>query len=170
MTEELKILGKKLVRYRKKYGLTLEDVGKVIGISKSHISKLENGNANPLFKTLLRIAKFMNVPVYYLFMPIEEMNHQNFVDRVKRRLEELEWDLEKLQELTRINYLCLVDMMEGNVTLTANEMEQIAEVLDLEMKSFQEMKLELFEDLLLEFGLNNSQISNIISYLKEHLK
>ncbi|AZR73414.1 hypothetical protein BBF96_08470 [Anoxybacter fermentans] len=170
MTEELKILGEKLAQYRDRHGLTLQDVGKAIGVSKGHASKLENGNANPSFNTLIKIAEFMKIPLYYLFMPTEEMNRRKFIEMVNKRLEELKWDLEKLQKATGINYFRLADFMQGNNTPTVGEMKKIASALEINFENILELKFGLFENLLLEFGLNDSQINNLIEYIKTHMK
>ena len=42
----MKDLGEKLKSLRKEYGMTLQTLSNITGISKSHISRMENGEAN----------------------------------------------------------------------------------------------------------------------------
>ncbi len=54
---------------RKKSHLTQQQLADKIGVDRSDISKLENGNANPTFSMLQRIAEGMNMNVRLEFVP-----------------------------------------------------------------------------------------------------
>lgn len=62
-----KLLNKRWKEYREKKGYTLEEVSNVVGISTSHLSKLENGNANASLEILEKIAYFYGESPIYFF-------------------------------------------------------------------------------------------------------
>lgn len=53
--------GKKLRFLRTHQGLTVREMGQAIGISDSHISRLENSQSDPTLTVALKIAQFFNV-------------------------------------------------------------------------------------------------------------
>jgi len=55
---------------RKASGLTQKDLADITGINQADISKMENGNANPSLKTLLRIANGMGMKLKLEFVPV----------------------------------------------------------------------------------------------------
>lgn len=61
MNEMIKGLGKKIKAKRTILGLTLDDLQKQTGISKSNLSKYENEKTIPNYLTLLKIAKALDI-------------------------------------------------------------------------------------------------------------
>ena len=59
--EKLKTLGKKIQTVRKSKGLTQQELAALIEYEKSHMSRLENGGANPTYITLSKIASALKV-------------------------------------------------------------------------------------------------------------
>jgi transcriptional regulator with XRE-family HTH domain len=59
--EEILQIGKNISRYRKKNGMTQLDLAVACGMEKNSIGRLETGRTNPTAKTLLKIAKALNV-------------------------------------------------------------------------------------------------------------
>ncbi|CAB3287877.1 putative HTH cro/C1-type domain-containing protein [Methanocaldococcus lauensis] len=55
-------VGRRISRLRKERGITLSGLAKVAGISKSTLSTIESGDANPTISTLWAIADALNVP------------------------------------------------------------------------------------------------------------
>jgi len=55
---------------RKASGLTQKDLADITGINQADISKMENGNANPSLKTLLRLANGMGMKLKLEFVPV----------------------------------------------------------------------------------------------------
>lgn len=51
---------------RKEKGLTQEELGKIINVQKSAISKYETGRATPDLETIKILANFFNVTIDYL--------------------------------------------------------------------------------------------------------
>lgn len=59
-------LGSNIANFRRVKGLTQAELAKAIGVSKSYIAKIEEGKKVPQIKTLVRIAKCLNVDVKLL--------------------------------------------------------------------------------------------------------
>lgn len=55
------ILGEKIKNFRRVRGLTQEDLAKCVNRSKNHISKIEQGTANPPLSLLLEIAQALEI-------------------------------------------------------------------------------------------------------------
>lgn len=53
--------------FRSLTGLTQREVAKCVGISVYHLSCLENNKYQPSISTALKLARFFNLPVEYLF-------------------------------------------------------------------------------------------------------
>lgn len=51
---------------RKARGITMKELGDMLGVSESTISLYENGKREPSYELLLKIAEFFNVSVDYL--------------------------------------------------------------------------------------------------------
>lgn len=58
--KELKIIGKNIVKLRKKRKLTQEDLCGLAEIDRSYLSEVENGKMNVTVKSLVTIAKALD--------------------------------------------------------------------------------------------------------------
>ena len=63
MDEVLELVGPRLRRVREQRGITLTDVAAQTGISKSTLSRLENGQRKPSLELLLPLAQAYRVPL-----------------------------------------------------------------------------------------------------------
>ena len=70
-TENIKTL-------RKEYGLTQENLGKILNLTKSQISLYENGVSSPKIDLLIRASQYFNVPLEHI---VEDSNCSNFYFR-----------------------------------------------------------------------------------------
>jgi len=59
----MEILGEKLKKIRKERNLTQEQLGKLIGVQKAQISKLENGASSATISTITKVFKALNAKV-----------------------------------------------------------------------------------------------------------
>jgi len=59
-----------LIKARKNSGITQKQLSERTGIAQSDISKIENGEANPSLKTLVRLASGMGMKLNLEFKPI----------------------------------------------------------------------------------------------------
>lgn len=62
-TIDIKSLGKRIKRLRKQKNLTLDALAKLSGVSKGHLSRIENGQHDPSFSVLLKISRAFSIQV-----------------------------------------------------------------------------------------------------------
>jgi len=67
----MEILGEKLKQIRKEQKLTQEQLGKMIGVQKAQISKIENGNNSATISTVLKVFRALKAKIIFKF-EIEE--------------------------------------------------------------------------------------------------
>lgn len=63
MGNELKVLGGRIKAVRESRGLSIRDLAELAGINKSQIVRIESGQSDPHYTTLLRIARALEVNV-----------------------------------------------------------------------------------------------------------
>lgn len=63
MGNELKALGSRIRAVRESRGLSIRDLAELAGINKSQIVRIESGQSDPHYTTLLRIARALEVSV-----------------------------------------------------------------------------------------------------------
>ncbi len=61
----LDLLGNAIKAVRKKRNLTQEQLGKLVGVKKSQISKIENSTTNARFSTILKVFKALDVKINF---------------------------------------------------------------------------------------------------------
>jgi len=71
---QLDLIGKAIRRSRKERKLTQEDLGKLIGVQKAQISRLENNTGNVTMDTLLRVFAALKAKVK-LKVELSDMNN-----------------------------------------------------------------------------------------------
>jgi len=71
---KVEILGEMIKAARKERNLTQEQLGKLIGVQKSQISKLERNTKNVTIETILKVFKALKTNIKFSI----EMNEQNF--------------------------------------------------------------------------------------------
>ena len=62
-----KILGKKIKSFRKKMGLTQEELADKVNLTSTYIGFIEQGRYSPSLKTAQKIAKVLKVSLSDLF-------------------------------------------------------------------------------------------------------
>jgi transcriptional regulator with XRE-family HTH domain len=90
-------IGAQVRSYRRRLGMTLQDVGHVTGVSSAMLSKVENGQTSPSLGTLKSLAKAFDVPINVLFKGFEERRDASFVPsgegvRIARRGRSIDHD------------------------------------------------------------------------------
>ena len=60
---QMDLLGKAIKQTRQERNLTQEELGKLIGVQKAQISRLENNASNVTMETLLRVFKALKAKV-----------------------------------------------------------------------------------------------------------
>jgi DNA-binding XRE family transcriptional regulator len=61
----LDLLGEAIKQARKERHLTQEQLGKLVGVQKAQISKLENSLTDARFDTILKVFKALNAKVHF---------------------------------------------------------------------------------------------------------
>ena len=61
---------KAMLSSRAEKSMTQKQLADITGISQADISRLENGNANPLLRTLVRLADGMGMKLKLEFVPV----------------------------------------------------------------------------------------------------
>jgi len=59
-------IGKNIANYRKQKGMSMDELAKRSGVSKSMLSQIEQEKTNPTVVTVWKIANALNIPVEYL--------------------------------------------------------------------------------------------------------
>ena len=170
MPDELAFLAQKIAEFREKHRLTYQELGEATGVDKSHVHRIENMAVFPSLKFLIRLAEYMNVPLFYLFLPTEKLNQRHLANQIKTRLKELGWTEEELAEKTNISALRLMDFEQENASPTLDEWNVLQEILKLKQEpDFLTMKFNLLKNLLEDLGLKEAQIENILSYIRNNV-
>lgn len=66
---KLELLGEAIKKARKEKKLTQEELGKLVGVKKSQISKIENSFTNARFETILKVFRALNVKIRFSIEP-----------------------------------------------------------------------------------------------------
>ena len=61
----LDILGEAIKQARKERNLTQEELGKLVGVKKAQISKLEHSLTDARFETIIKVFKALNVKINF---------------------------------------------------------------------------------------------------------
>lgn len=70
---EFKVLAEKITEFKKENNLTYEQLGSMLGVDKSHLYRIIKVKTYPSLNLLVRLANFMNLPPYRLFLPTEDL-------------------------------------------------------------------------------------------------
>jgi len=104
------LFGKKIKTIRKAKGLTQEKLAELVNRSKNHISKIEQGLANPPLSLIIDIAIALNVTPYSLFeFDIEHSGREKPVD-IKNEFEKIT-DKKHLNILFNIHKILLKETL-----------------------------------------------------------
>ncbi|MBE9466755.1 MAG: helix-turn-helix transcriptional regulator [Bacteroidetes bacterium] len=69
---KLELLGEAIKNARKERHLTQEELGKLIGVKKAQISKIENSFTNARFETILKVFRALNVKIKFKLESLNE--------------------------------------------------------------------------------------------------
>ncbi|MCK4259627.1 MAG: helix-turn-helix transcriptional regulator [Halanaerobiales bacterium] len=167
---EFQVLAQKITAFKKENKLTYEQIGNALGVNRSHIHRIINMETFPSLKFVIRLAGFMKLPLYTLFIPSEEMCRKKLTDEVNNRLRELDWNPDKLEEKTKIPLLHLLDILHGDSSPTVEEHKTLINILELEEGiNYQEVKLDIIKSLLSDLEVESSNIDSVLQYVKDNI-
>ncbi len=69
---KLELLAEAIKMARKDRNLTQEELGKMVGVKKSQISKIENSFTNARFDTILKVFKALNMKIKFRVESLNE--------------------------------------------------------------------------------------------------
>jgi DNA-binding XRE family transcriptional regulator len=75
MELSVELLAEQIKQLRKERKLTQEQLGKLIGVQRSQISKLENNTGNVTIGTILKIFTALKAEVNFRIAKLEELNY-----------------------------------------------------------------------------------------------
>ncbi|MDO5539155.1 MAG: helix-turn-helix domain-containing protein [Eubacteriales bacterium] len=88
MMDEFRVISENLRYLREKRGYTQEKLAEMVGLSASHISKVESGQRRVGMKTYLHILNVLNVsPDEYVLCAMNEIS-ENDAERLREILED----------------------------------------------------------------------------------
>lgn len=88
----------RLKELRKEKGISLKELGSIVGVAESTMSLYENGKRQPDYETLLRLAEYFGVTVDYLLRG-ETGNERLPEELVILNRKAKHWSAEKRQKL-----------------------------------------------------------------------
>ncbi len=71
----METIGKKIIRLRKKAGISQEELGFQIGVSRQTVSKWELDNVKPTTENINRLCEYFNVSADYFFNDDDTQNY-----------------------------------------------------------------------------------------------
>ena len=104
-----KIIGKKVQEFRKKKGMTQEELSELINISPHYLSALERGLYNIKLETLVKILNCLDCSADEIFCDVVNKSYATNANRLSDRLDKL-----PIEEQSKI--LAVVDTMINNAT------------------------------------------------------
>jgi len=81
----LELIGEAIKTTRKERNLTQEQLGKLVGVQKAQISKIENNFTDARFKTILKVFKALNAKINF---NIELLRHNSY-DAIQQTSEQV---------------------------------------------------------------------------------
>jgi len=81
MSDIASIVGERILAYRKKTGLTQEELAEKAGVHHTYIGQLERGEKNATLQTIEKIACALNLPLEILFEAIVLGENQSPIAR-----------------------------------------------------------------------------------------
>ena len=70
---KMELLREEIKRLRKENNLTQDELGKLIGVQRAHISKLENNATNITIGTLIKVLNALNAEISFRIEPREQV-------------------------------------------------------------------------------------------------
>lgn len=167
---ELKVLAEKIAEFREKNRLTYQEMGEATGVDKSHIYRIENMAVYPSLKFLIRLADYMNIPLFYLFLPSQKMSKKDYAEKIRSGLHNMNLTLAQLEEQSGIPVLRLMELEKGISSTTLDEWNTLQSLLKLDPESdLVENKFQLLQNILSDLGLKEEQIDNLLKYVRDHM-
>ncbi len=93
------LIGNQIRKYRREKGLTQAQLAEIANMSEKTLSDIENCKINPRYKSIISIARALEVPIGILTTEPEKCSKDGFIDYISGCVDDLED--EDLQYLIR---------------------------------------------------------------------
>lgn len=87
-----------LKNMRKKYGLTMKQLGNEIGVAESTISQYESGKREPDYATLIKLANYFNVSIDFLLGREKSDSLTQDISKAESRFEKMRRRINEMRE------------------------------------------------------------------------
>ena len=77
MEDKMRIIGRRLRLIRMGRGYNQSEFAKLLGLSQTHLSNIENGKVSVTLVNLLRVAELLNCNMSEFFVDIEKQKLEN---------------------------------------------------------------------------------------------
>ena len=102
----------RLKYYRELRGMTLEELGKIVGVTDGTISNYERGTRKPNYEMLLKLSEALGTDVAHLLGTAPDDDVSEYLEELRSR-PELRMLLEVSRGVTKENIEAVAKMMEG---------------------------------------------------------
>ena len=156
---------KKLKEERK---LTYEQIGQATNLDKSAVYKLFHKINTPTINFLIGFSRFLQIPLYELFIPSEEMLRSYYANTIMKRLERFNLTVDELAVRLNTHLLRVNDICNARATPNKEELSAIFNLLGIEWKDVYtfENNMRFLDNILTDFGLSQNHKENIIEYIQ----
>ena len=154
-------------RLKEERHLTYEQIGNATNLDKSAVYKLFKKINTPTITFLAQFSRFLEIPLYYLFIPNEEMLRTYYLNIMLTRLKEFDLTIDELAMRLNLHPLRVKEIFDGKTSPSKEELFAIFDLLGLNREKVYtfENKMLLLKNLLTDFGLNDDQKENIVEYI-----
>lgn len=126
-------IGAQLRQVREKKGLTLVELGKLSGVSYTHISEIERGKTSPSLKTLEKLARVLDISTSY-FLQVETAF--SLGEKIRRLREKQNYTQQQLADKVGVS-LSLIGQIETDRAKPAlDTLEKIANIFGVSIVYF----------------------------------
>lgn len=125
----------KIREFRKKSGLTMKELGQIVGVAESTISLYETGKHQPDIEILTQIADFFGTTIDSLvgrstdFVQVDSQPDNEIGSRIRDLRKELCYSQDQLANLTHLSRITIARYEAGNVEPGARALAKLADAL-----------------------------------------
>ena len=135
------ILSEKITELRKKAGLSQEEFGAEIGVSRQAVSKWEMSQTTPDLNKIMKISKFFGVPIDFL---LKDEYDLRFLENHNMEYKDIDWDENKQTDNEEINNSKSTTFEKGSSETKMIELPEILSYLEIKKKSARNYVIAIF--------------------------
>ena len=97
MEDKMRIIGRRLRLIRMGRGYNQSEFAKLLGLSQTHLSNIENGKVSVTLGNLLRVAELLHCNMSEFFVDIEKQQNE-----IKKNIENTSFSIEDLLKVANM--------------------------------------------------------------------